>query len=149
MYLDQISGVLLCISRILFNLIHVNADISGCKLNSYSCTWFLLIRLTIKLRYIIIQCKFCHFHQIFCRNLFNSIQDGGGRGGATSPRPTSFSSVTSANVGVNPQNFLTFCFNLFVTLLWNFKFVPSASPKLFNLNHDYPSKKVVFLVKTL
>ena len=31
----------------------------------------------------------------------------------------------------------------------NFKFVPSASLKLFNLNQDHPSKKVIFLVKSL
>ena len=28
-------------------------------------------------------------------------------------------------------------------------FVPSASPKLLNLNQDHPSKKAVFLVKSL
>ena len=31
----------------------------------------------------------------------------------------------------------------------NFKFAPSASLKLFNLNQDHPSKKVIFLVKSL
>ena len=31
----------------------------------------------------------------------------------------------------------------------NFKFVPSASPKLLNLNQDHPSKKAIFLVKSL
>ena len=58
--------------------------------------------------------------------------------------PTSFSSVTSTNVGFGPQNFLTFSFNPFATLVQNFKFVPSASPKLLNLNQDHPSKKRFF-----
>ena len=71
---------------------------------------------------------------------------GVGRGGQKGP-PTSFSPVTSTNVGFGPQNFLTFSFNPFATLVQNFKFVPSASPKLLNLNH--PSKKVIFLVKSL
>ena len=75
------------------------------------------------------------------------IQDRGG-GGAKRP-PTSFSPVTATNVGFGPQNFLTFSFNPFATLVQNFKSVPSASPKLLNLNQDYPSKKAIFLVKSL
>ena len=61
----------------------------------------------------------------------NPIQDGGGK-----PKrpPTSFSPVTSTNVGFGPQNFPTSSFNLFATLAQNFKFAPSASPKLLNLN---------------
>ena len=62
---------------------------------------------------------------------------------------SSFSLVTSTNVGISSQNFLTFSFNLVATLVQNFKFVPSASPKLLNLNQDHPSKKAVFLVKSL
>ena len=31
--------------------------------------------------------------------------------------PTSFSPVTSANVDISPQNFVTFSFNIFVTLV--------------------------------
>ena len=80
----------------------------------------------------------------------NSIQDrgeGGGRG--VKKPPTSFSSVTSANVGISPQNFLTFSFNPFATLVWNSEFVPNASPKLLNLNQDHLLKKAVFLVKSL
>ena len=67
---------------------------------------------------------------------------------AKSP-PTSFFPVTSTNVGIRPQIFLTFSFNTFAILLKNFKFAPSASPKLLNFNQDHPSKKVVFLVKSL
>ena len=50
----------------------------------------------------------------------NPIQDGGGRGGGGGDKKAtanSFSSVTSANVGISPQNILTFTFNLFTTLL--------------------------------
>ena len=57
---------------------------------------------------------------------------------AKSP-PTSFSPVTSANVGIRPQNFLTFIFNPFATLVSDFKFVPSASLKLLKLNQDHLS----------
>ena len=38
---------------------------------------------------------------------------------------------------------MTFSFNPFAKLEQNFKFVSSISPKLLNLNKDYPSKKVV------
>ena len=58
--------------------------------------------------------------------------------------PTSFPPVTSANVGFGHQNFLTFSFNPFATLVQNFKFVPSASPNLLNFNQDHPSKKRFF-----
>ena len=64
------------------------------------------------------------------------------------PPPTSFSPVTSTNVGISP-NFLNFSFNPFATLAQNVKFVPSASPKSLNLNQDQLSKKAVFLVKFL
>ena len=69
--------------------------------------------------------------------------------GAKAPPPISFSPVTSTNVEISPQNILTFSFNPFATLLENFKVVRSASPKLLNLNQDHPSKKVVFMVKSL
>ena len=77
-------------------------------------------------------------------NLFEGISEqvltlfrmGGG--------PTSFSPVTSTNIRFGPQTFLTFSFNPFATLLQNFKFVFSASPKLLNLNEEHPSKKRFF-----
>ena len=75
--------------------------------------------------------------------ILNPTQDGG------EGPPTSFSLVTSTNVGITPQNFLTFIFNTFDKLVQNFKFVASASPKLLNLNQDHPSKKAVFLVKSI
>ena len=43
---------------------------------------------------------------------FNSIQDEGGK-----KPPISFSPVTSTSVGINLQNFLTFSFNPFATLV--------------------------------
>ena len=46
---------------------------------------------------------------------FNPIQDGGE--GAKRPIPTSFSPVTSTNVGIRHQNFLTFTFNTFATVV--------------------------------
>ena len=71
---------------------------------------------------------------------------GGGRG--QKDPPTSFSTVTSTNVRFGPQNFLTFSSNSFATLVQNFKFVPTANPKLLNLNQDHPPKKANFLVKS-
>ena len=73
----------------------------------------------------------------------------GGAGEQRKGLPTSFSPVTSTNVEIGPQNFLIFIFNLFATLVQNFKFVPSANRKLLNFNQDHPSKKVIFLVKSL
>ena len=65
--------------------------------------------------------------------LFTMGGGGGGGGGAPPPPPfpTRFSSVTSANIGVSNKS------------------VPSASPYLLSLNQDHPSKKAVFLVKSL
>ena len=70
-------------------------------------------------------------------------------GGGQKGPPNSFSSVTSTNVGFGPQNLLTFSFNPFSTLVQNLKFALSARPKLLNLNQDHPSKKAIFLVKSL
>ena len=72
----------------------------------------------------------------------------GGEGGKKAP-PTSFPPVTSTNVGFGSKNVLTFSFNPSATLVQNLKFVPSVSPKLLNLNQDHPSKKAIFLVKSL
>ena len=44
----------------------------------------------------------------------NPIQDGGG--GWKKGPPTIFSPVTSTNVGLSPQNVLTFSFNTFATV---------------------------------
>ena len=69
--------------------------------------------------------------------------------GSKKPPPSSFSPVTSVNVGFGPQSFVTFSFNPFATLVQNFKVLPSASPKLLNFNQDNSSKKAIFLVKSL
>ena len=57
--------------------------------------------------------------------------------------PTSPPPVTSTNVGFGPQNFLTFSFKAFATLVQNSKSLPSATPELLNLNQDHPSKKAI------
>ena len=57
--------------------------------------------------------------------------------------------VSFSPVRTSPKHFLTFSFNLFATLVKNFKAISSASPKLLNLKQGYPSKKMVFLVKSL
>ena len=44
---------------------------------------------------------------------------------------------------------MAFSFNPFTTLVQIVKAIPSGSPKLLNLNQDHPSKKVVFLLKSL
>ena len=59
------------------------------------------------------------------RKIFNPIHDGGG---GTKRPPTSFPPVTSTNVAIGPQNFLTFSFNPFATLVQNSTFVPSPVP---------------------
>ena len=72
-----------------------------------------------------------------------------GGGGRQKGPPTGFCAVTSTNVGFGLQNFQTFRLNPFATLVQNFKFVLSASPKLLNLNQDHLLKKAIFLVKSL
>ena len=74
---------------------------------------------------------------------FNPIQDWG-VGGGKKALHSSFSLVTSEKVGISPQNFLNFSLNPFNTLVGNVKVIPSASPKLLNLNEDHPSKKERF-----
>ena len=68
----------------------------------------------------------------------------GGMEGGKKGLSTRFSPVTSSNVRISLQNFLTFSFNPFDRLVWNIKFLPSASPKLLSLNQDHPSKKSGF-----
>ena len=69
---------------------------------------------------------------------------GGGKKIPPRPTPSIFFPVTSNNVRTSPQNFLTFSCNPFGTSVWNFKFAPSASAELLNLNQDHPSKKQFF-----
>ena len=64
-------------------------------------------------------------------------------GGDKKDPPTSFSPITSTNVGIS------FSFSPFATLVQKFKAIPSISPKLLSLNQDNPSKRVIFLVKSL
>ena len=67
-------------------------------------------------------------------NQYNPIHNGGNQ-----------TSVTSINVGINPQNAPAFSFNSFVTLMQNVKTIPSASPKLSNLNQGHLSKEMLEL----
>ena len=82
------------------------------------------------------------------KGFFNPLQDGEGE---QKGPPTSFSPVVSTNVETSPRNFLTFSFNPFATLAYNFKASPStsASPILWNLNQEHLSKKLALLAKSL
>ena len=75
--------------------------------------------------------------QIFWNSslLFHPIQVGGEE---KSPPSTSFYLVTSTHVGVSPKNFLTCSFNIFAILVYIFRVIPSAKPKLLR------KKKIVF-----
>ena len=76
---------------------------------------------------------------IYCLTLFRR----GGRGrGSKKATPTSFSPVTSINVALSPENFPTFSFNPFATLVQNFMVIPSSSTKSLNLNQDHPLQKL-------
>ena len=55
---------------------------------------------------------------------------GGGGGGGREKTPPPVSSLTSANLRIRLQIFLTFSSKPFTTMLKNFMFVPSASTKL-------------------
>ena len=67
----------------------------------------------------------------------------GGRGrGSKKATPTSFSPVTSINVALSLENFPTFSFNPFATLVQNFMVIPSSSTKSLNLNQDHPLQKL-------
>ena len=55
--------------------------------------------------------------------------------------PTSFSPVAYTNLGISPKSILPFTFNSFDILVEKFKAIPSASPKVLNLNQEDPSKK--------
>ena len=66
--------------------------------------------------------------------LINPVQNKG-----SNPSLYQLSPCNSPKVGISPQNFLTFSFNPFLTLLSNFKAILSNSPKLLNLNQDHPS----------
>ena len=71
------------------------------------------------------------------------FRKGGGRTKSLPPLYYFFS-VTSPNVEISPHIFLTFSFNLFTTLLLNFKTISSISNKLLNFNQDHSSKNQFF-----
>ena len=81
-------------------------------------------------------------HLQTAKGYINPIQDGGAK---RPPLPVfPLTPETSTKVEFGPQNFLTFSFNPFTTLVQNFEFVPSVSPKLLNLNPRPPLKKSDF-----
>ena len=65
-------------------------------------------------------------------------------GGVQKGPTTTFSHITSTNIGISSENFLTFSFSHFSTLALNFNLIPSASPKLLNLNQKHLSEKLLF-----
>ena len=71
----------------------------------------------------------------------NLIQDEGCKKPTSPPLSTRFFAVTSTNIGIIPQNFLTFSFNPFAKVVLSFRAIPRASHKLLNLNQDHLSKK--------
>ena len=52
--------------------------------------------------------------------------------------PTNFPPVTSTNVGIIFPKCLASSFNPFARLMLKLKAIPSASPKLLNLNQEHP-----------
>ena len=54
--------------------------------------------------------------KLIASHYINPIQDGG-EAKRLPPPPTSFSPVTSTNVGISPKVFLTFSYNPFATLV--------------------------------
>ena len=72
-----------------------------------------------------------------------------GEGAKNPPPPYQFVPCNFYEVGISPQNFLVFSFKPFALLVQNVNFVPGVNAKFLNLNLDYPSKKAVFLVKSL
>ena len=93
----------------------------------------------------IIECKSCHTIKTLeqhIQSVTNQVCN------VKKSPPTSFSLITSTNIGISSLKFLTFNFNLSATLVLNFKAIPSASPKLLNLNQKHPSKELLFLIKS-
>ena len=104
----------------------------------------------LNLNQLILLLKTVHWRCFQFFNGINPIQDEAvWEGGGKKALPTSFLSVTSTDVEFGRQNFLNFSFNPFAWLVQNSKFVLSANPKLLSLNQDWPSKKAIFLIKSL
>ena len=64
---------------------------------------------------------------------FNPFQDGYKKNSRSS-----FSPVTSTEVRISYQNFLTFSFNPFSRLVTHFRVINIISPKLLNLKQYHP-----------
>ena len=61
------------------------------------------------------------------------------RMGGAKTSPSMFFPITSTDIRIKPQKFLTFSFHSFTALVQNFNSIPKDSAKLLNLNHKYPS----------
>ena len=59
---------------------------------------------------------------------------------------TSFSPITSTNVGIIRQTSVTVSFNTFPTLVENVKAITCASLESLNLNQERPSKKFEIMI---
>ena len=69
-------------------------------------------------------------------------------GGGEQKLPAIFSPRASTNVGISPQQFLTFSFNPLATLVWNFKAIPSDSPNFIELEPRLSCQKGGFSGQT-
>ena len=69
-------------------------------------------------------------------------------GGGELKLPAIFFPTTSTNVGISPQNFLTFSCNPLATLVWNFKAIPSDSPNFIELEPRLSCQKSGFSGQT-
>ena len=89
--------------------------------------FFIIITIAIRIAFVIIiiiigfrvkSNGFILFTWVLLLTLFRMgwMRGGGGQKGKPSP-PTSFFSVTSAKVGIRPQNFLAFSFNPYATMV--------------------------------
>ena len=72
----------------------------------------------------------------------NPLQGGGGVGQGLKKPPASFSHVTSTNVGISPLSFEIL--NSFVTLVQNFKAIPSANSKFWTWTMSNSQKNRFF-----
>ena len=90
--------------------------------------FFIIITIAIRIAFVIIiiiigfrvkSNGFILFTWVFLLTLFRMgwMRGGGGVKKESPPPPTSFFSVTSAKVGIRPQNFLAFSFNPYATMV--------------------------------
>ena len=101
-----------------------------------------ITKLLIKLVTFLLQCKITKRDLCFTKE-WKGFLKGFFLGGEV------FFLEASTNIGISRQSFVPFSFDTFATLVQNFNAIPSASPKLLNLNQEHDSKELFFLVKSL